>query len=332
MTPAVPSRLRVGFPGGIVLGALVLASAGAGLDGQRAPADPGPLLRVTHVRAGVYLITGAGGNVVAQTGNDGVLLVDAGLASASPDVLAAVRGLTTGPIRYIVNTGPDLDHVGGNETLRASGATFTGGNATAVGGVDVGAAVVAHENLLHRVSGSRGAQVLPAGGWPTETFFVPAYDLFFNGEPVELVHPRSAGSDSDVLVHFRRADVLVTGDIYRMDSYPAIDLAAGGSIDGVIGSLNLVLEITVPEILQEGGTLVLPGHGRISDESEVVWYRDMVTIIRDRVAARMAEGLTLQQIQSSRPGLDYDWRWGSGPVSPDEFVESIYRSLGPDSP
>ena len=329
--PEAVSRSSVGFARGIVLGAIVLAGAGVGLHGQQQAADPGPL-RVTHVRAGVYLITGAGGNVVAQTGDDGVLLVDAGRAAASADVLAAVRRLTAGPIRYIVNTGPDLDHVGGNETLRVSGATFTGGNATAVAGVDIGAAVVAHENLLHRVSGSTGAQVLPVGGWPTETFFVPAHDLFLNGEPVEIFHPPSAGSDSDVMVHFRRADVLATGDVYRMDSYPAIDLAAGGSIGGVVDALNLVLAITVPEILQEGGTLVLPGHGRISDESEVVWYRDMVTIIRDRVAARMAEGLTLRQIQSSRPGLDYDWRWGSGPVSPDEFVETIYRSLRPDGP
>jgi glyoxylase-like metal-dependent hydrolase (beta-lactamase superfamily II) len=309
------------------LGAVVLLLVTVGVHAQQALLDNPGRLRVTHVRAGLYLITGAGGNVVAQTGNDGVLLVDAGQASASADVLDAVRQITKGPIRYIVNTGLDSDHIGGNETLRLSGATFTGGNATAVRGVDVGAAIVAHENLLHRVSGSIGAQVLPIAAWPTDTFFVPAHDLFFNGEPVELLHVPGAGSDSNVMVHFRRADVLVTGDVYRMDSYPAIDLAAGGNIQGTIDALNLVIAITVPEILQEGGTVVLPGHGRISDESEVVWYRDMVTIIRDRVVALIAEGLTLRQIQVSRPGLDYDWRWGSGPVSSDEFIETIYRSL-----
>jgi len=310
------------------LAATVLTGA-VGLRAQ--DGSPAGGLRVTHVRAGIYLITGAGGNVVAQVGDDGVLLVDAGAATASADVLAAVRELSDGPVRYILDTGPALDHVGGNEALRASGATFTGGNATAVAGVDQGAAVVAHENLLHRVSGASGPALLSPGGWPTETFFVGSYDLFFNGEPVELLHVPQAGSDSSLLVHFRRSDVLVTGDVYRLDSYPAIDLAAGGTIQGELDALNLVLAITVPELLQEGGTLVVPGHGRISDESEVVWYRDMVTIVRDRVAARIEEGLTLREIQLSRPGLDYDGRWG-GAVTPGAFVESIYRSLRPDGP
>jgi cyclase len=307
---------------------VALALAVAGLEAQQRVEIPAGL-RVTGVRAGINVITGAGGNVVVQTGEDGVLLVDAGRAAASADVLASVGVLTDGLVRYIVNTGPYLEHIGGNEAVRVAGATFTGGNATAVGGVDVGAAIVAHENLLHRVSGSSGNQLLPAAGWPTETFFGPAHDLYFNGEPVEVLHARAAGTDADVIVHFRRSDVLVTGDLYRMDSYPEIDLDAGGSIEGVIESLNLILAITVPAILQEGGTLVIPGHGRISDESEVVWYRDMVTIIRDRVEALMDEGLTLQQIQASRPSLDYDSRWGSGAVSPDAFVETIYRSLSP---
>ena len=285
-------------------------------------------LRTTHVRAGIHLITGAGGNIVVQVGNDGVLLVDAGREGTGIDVLTAVSQLTDGPIRYIVNTGADLDHVGGNVTLRQSGDTFTGGNATAVGGVDVGAAVVSHENLLHRVSGSRSPARLAIGGWPTETFFVAKYDLFFNDEPVEILHQQAAVSDSDTMVHFRRSDVLATGDIYRMDQYPVIDLASGGSINGLLDALNRVLDITVPAILQEGGTIVLPGHWRISDESEVVWYRDMVTIIRDRVAALANEGRTLDEILAARPGLDYDWRYGSSADwTANMFIEAVYRSL-----
>ena len=293
---------------------------------QRATVGPG--LRTTHVRGGIHLITGAGGNVVVQTGPDGIMLVDSGRESGAGSVLEAVRAIDDGPIRYIINTGAGLDHIGGNETLRQAGATFTGGNATAVGGVDVGAAVVSHENLLHRVSGALGDAQLPVMGWPTETFYVQKYDLFFNNEPVETIHVPNAVSNSDAIVHFRQSDVLVTGDVYRMDTYPVFDLAAGGSINGVLDALNRVLDITVPAILQEGGTVVLPGHGRVSDESEVVWYRDMVTIIRDRVQALMDEGRTLDQIQSARPGLDYDRRYGlSERWTGAMFVEAIYRSL-----
>ena len=285
-------------------------------------------VRVTNVRNSVYLLTGAGGNIVAQAGPDGVLLVDSGVESMADKVLDALRALSSNPVQYIVNTTPTLEHAGGNILIRQAGATFTGGNATNVAGVGVGASVVAHENLLARVS-SGDMPLLPQPGWPTDTFFVEKADLFFNEEPVEILHQPDALTDAGVIVHFRRSDVIAAGDIFRMDHYPVIDLDAGGSINGVIDALNRIIAMTVPEILQEGGTLVLPGHGRIGDESEVVFNRDMLTIIRNNVADLISDGKTLDQIKAARPALAYDSRWGAsqGPGSTDAFIETVYRSL-----
>jgi glyoxylase-like metal-dependent hydrolase (beta-lactamase superfamily II) len=159
---------------------------------------------------------------------------------------------------------------------------------------------------------------------PTDVYRGQQKDLYFNGEPVVLLHQPAAHTDGDSMVFFRGSDVISTGDIFVTTSYPVIDLDRGGSIQGVIDALNRIIDITVPAALQEGGTLVVPGHGRICDEADVVEYRDMVTIIRDRIADLLKRGRTLEEVKAARPTEDYDPRYGSSTA----FVEAVYRSLG----
>ena len=283
--------------------------------------------RITHVVDNIYLITGAGGNVTVSVGESGILVVDSGSPEMSDALLAAIREISDETIRYVVNTSALAEHTGGNATIRLAGDTFTGGNATVVGGVDVGAAIVAHENTLLRLTQLTS---LPFDALPTETFFAPKLDLYFNAEPVELMYQPNAVDDTNLIVHFRRSDVISTGDIFRLDSYPVIDLESGGSIDGIIAALNGLVDLAVSDTLAEGGTLIIPGHGRICDEADLVRYRDMVTIIRDRIRTLVGRGRTLDEIKAARPTLDYDSRFGStaGPWTTDLFIEAVYRSLG----
>jgi cyclase len=303
---------------GVALAALAAALAGSGAHAE---------LRTTHVAGNVYLISGAGGNVAVSVGASGVLTVGAGNAASAELLLAEIRKTSKGALRYVIDTSVAPEHIGGNETLRNAGATFTGGNATVVGGVDVGAAIVAHEAALLRMSASEDT---PVDAQPTETFYVSKYDLYFNGEPVVLMHQPGAIDDTNVAVHFRRSDVIVTGDIFRLDGYPVIDVANGGSIDGVLAALNSFIDLAVSDTLSEGGTLLIPGHGRICDEGDLVRYRDMLTIIRDRVAALKATGQTIAQVKGAKPTLDYDSRWGTAPgaATADQLVEAVYASVG----
>jgi cyclase len=284
-------------------------------------------LRTTHVAGKVFLISGAGGNVAVSVGASGVLTVDAGNAASAELLLAELRKTSKDALRYVIDTSVAPEHVGGNETLRNAGATFTGGNATVVGGVDVGAAIVAHEAALLRMSTAADVSV---DAQPTETFYVPKYDLYFNDEPVVLLHQPAAIDDTNVAVHFRRSDVIVTGDIFRLDGYPVIDVANGGSIEGVLAALNSFVDLAVSDTLSEGGTLLIPGHGRICDEGDLVRYRDMLTIIRDRVDALKKSGRTLAQVKAARPTLDYDSRWGAAPgaATADQLIEAVYATVG----
>jgi glyoxylase-like metal-dependent hydrolase (beta-lactamase superfamily II) len=314
-TDASPTFLRAQRLVPVVIAAAVLA-----------PAAHGQPTRTTHVVDGIHLITGAGGNVTVSTGRNGVLVVDSGTAGGSDSVLAAIREISAGAIRYIVNTSALSEHIGGNAAIRAAGATFTGGNATVVAGVDEGAAVLAHENVLLRLSALRGT---PVAALPTETFFVPKIDLYFNNEPVEFMHQPNAVDDTNVIVHFRRSDVIVTGDVLRTDRFPDIDLENGGSIDGIIDALNHLVDLAVADTLSEGGTLIIPGHGRICDEGDLVRYRDMLTVIRDRMRAWIERGETLAQVKTRRPLLDYESRYGraDGDWTADTFIEAVYASL-----
>jgi glyoxylase-like metal-dependent hydrolase (beta-lactamase superfamily II) len=146
-----------------------------------------------------------------------------------------------------------------------------------------------------------------------------------------MYHVPNAHTDGDSIVFFRHSDVVATGDIFRTDSYPVIDLQKGGNVQGVIDGLNLVLDLAVPAHHEEGGTYVVPGHGRIADEFDVLEYRDMVTIVRDRIQSMIAKKMTLEQVKAARPTLDYDSRYGAttGAWTTDMFVEAVYRSLSP---
>ncbi len=289
----------------------------------------GQSLRTTHVEGPIWLISGAGGNVVVSAGDNGILLVDSGSAEYSADLLQEIESISDGTIRYIVNTRLHPDRVGGNAALRAAGDTFTGGNATQIGGVDVGAAVIGHENLMLRMVLDADYD---AGLQPTETFFVPRFDLYFNSEPVEVIHQPNAIDDTNLIVHFRRSDVIAAGDVFRLDSWPYIDLDNGGSIDGVLDSLNDLVDLAVADTLSEGGTLIVPGRGRICDEGDLVRYRDMVTVIRDRIRTWMDRGMSLDEIRQAEPAFEYESRYGRrDDWTAEMFIEAVYLSLSSPS-
>ncbi len=291
-------------------------------------------LEVLPVQGNVHMIVGAGANVAVQIGEEGPFVVDSGGAGSGERLLSAVSRLTNRPVRFLVNTNADADHVAGNEIIvkaqRGTRGPRPGGGGGGAVGQNVGVVSVAHENAYNRMStGGRGVPPVSGDGLPASTFFTPRKDLFSNGEPVQLISQPSAHTDGDILVFFRKSDVVVTGDVFVTTSYPVIDTSQGGSVQGVIDALNALIELTVPERNQMGGTRVIPGHGRICNEADVVEYRDMVTIVRDRVQEMATKGMTLQQVRAARPSLEYDGIYGAatGEWTTDMFLETIYREV-----
>ncbi|MBZ5579600.1 MAG: MBL fold metallo-hydrolase [Acidobacteriia bacterium] len=276
-------------------------------------------LHLIPVQGNVYMLIGAGGNMTVQVGNEGVLLVDTMYAPLAPRIAAEIKKLSPGMIQYIIDTHVHGDHVGGNEALAKLGAP--GASPTDTGG----ATIIAHENVVNRMTKPATAGQTPTAtpGLPNDEYFTPTKDLYFNGEPIFIIHEPNAHTDGDSIVLFRRSDVISTGDIFTPERYPFIDRERGGSVQGLLDALNHIIHLTVPAHLQEGGTRVIPGHGRLCDEAEVVEFRNMITIVRDRVQDLIKKGMTLDQVKAAKPTLDYDTEFGSG----DTFVEAVYQSL-----
>jgi cyclase len=281
-------------------------------------------IEVLPVQGSVYLLAGGGSNIVVQVGDDAVLVVDSNAAALSDKVLAAIRTISKAPVRYIVNTSADPDHVGGNQALAAS----AGAPVNAF--LQQGARVYAHERTYTRLANPPdGTNPAPVALWPTDAFAAAKKTLFVTGEPIEILHQPAAHTDGDLMVFFRKSDVVAAGDVFVLNSYPVIDVKRGGTLQGTIAALNRLVDIAVPEYNSMGGTRIIPGHGRITSEIDVVEYRDMVTIIRDRIAQLVSEGKTLDQVRSAGVSLDYDGVYGTsaGPWTTDMFIAAAYAEL-----
>jgi cyclase len=315
-----------------VIGAAALLTIG-GLAAQQTGAGS---LEVLPLRPNFYMIAGAGGNIGIQVGADGVVVVDSGSAASADAVLAAIRKVTAQPIRYIINTSADRDHVGGNAAIAKAGQTLftqSGGAGVAADFLGGGASILSAEQVLTRMSGSTGKpSPFPLAAWPTETFNQPRKYMYLNDEGIEVFRQPAAHTDGDAIVFFRRSDVIVAGDVLDTTRFPVIDTAKGGSIGGEIEALQKLVDTAIPSVpivSREAGTLIIPGHGRICDQLDVVEYRDMVTIIRDRVRELMKQGLTVDQIKAAAPARGYTRRYGSntGPWTTNDFIEAIYRTM-----
>src|SRR5262245_55578368 len=290
-------------------------------------------LEILEVRPSFFVIVGAGANIGVQVGEDGVVVVDAGSAADAPAVLAAIKRISSKPIRYVIDTGPDADHVGGNEALSKAGEKFFAG--TILGGgesnADAVAPIISAEGVVRHMAKS------PAAGWPTEVFHYSRKTMYLNGEAIEVLHPPAAHTDSDVFAFFRRSDVVLAGDVLDTRQFPVIDVERGGSIQGEIAALNRLVDLAVPSVpvvTREAGTIVVPGHGRLCDQYDVVDYRDMVTIVRDRVRDLIKAGRSLADVKAAQPAKGYMGRYGNsgGTWTTDRFVEAVYRGLAKEKP
>jgi cyclase len=309
---------------------LIWALAWTGLAFAQQP-NSNVQLQLLPVQGNIYMLAGAGGNITVQVGKEGVLLVDSGLEATQPAVLAELRKLTNAPILYIINTHVHPDHVGGNAAFTGFKGVLGGdarNNARVEG--DQALRIIGHENVLNRMTTPVGKETPPPQfGLPQDEYHTAFKDLRFNGEGIVVQHEVKAHTDGDSIVFFRGSDVISTGDIFTQGGYPFIDIDRGGSINGEIDALNHLLDLTIPAKTQEGGTYLIPGHGRICDEADLVEYRDMVVIIRDRIRTMMKKDMTLDQIKAAKPTLDYDTEYVSSNsfVKADQFVEAIYKSL-----
>lgn len=305
----------------LLLAALSFATSAVAAPQQRPTATPTNIgkIEVQHVQGRVYMLSGAGANIAVQVGDEAVYVVDAGLSSMTDQIVAAIRQLSDRPIAYIIDTNADPDHAGGNANLAKAGFYDTGQP-----GERAGAGIGANVNVLNRLT----AEKRPLEELPTDTYQVHSWALF-NSEPVILIHAPAAHSDGDSYVFFRRSDVISTGDIFNPSLYPVIRADQGGTVDGLIDALNDIIAFMVPRENEEGGTYLIPGHGRVCDRTDIVNYRDAVTIIRARIQDMVSKGMTLEQVKAANPSADYDGLYGSdtGDWTTTMFIEAVYNDL-----
>jgi cyclase len=302
----------------VLLGTTAIALAQTG-----APRS-NPQVGVMKVQGNVYLIYGAGPNITMQVGDQAVVLVDPGPLALSDQVRAAIRSVTDKRVGYIIQTSADTSRISGTAKL-AEGGFFMLESANQS---RPQASVVAHLNVLGRMSAKDSG--VPSTLWPTDTYNGADWKLYANNEPLIVEHGVAAHTDGDSIVFFRRSDVVSTGDIFDMTRYPVIDASRGGSLQGILDTLNHILkDIAVARENEQGGTMIIPGHGHVCDRNDLANYRDMLTIIRDRIADLVKKGMTLDQVKTAKPTYDYDGGYGadSGPWTTSMFVETVYREL-----
>jgi glyoxylase-like metal-dependent hydrolase (beta-lactamase superfamily II) len=336
--PKAPLALAVSLVLGLAgLAPAAEAPARAGRAAPAAPptAVPAAQLELMPVQGNVYMVTGLGVNVAVQVSEEGALLVDTPPPALLDQVRELVAQKSKRSIRYVINTSAIPDHVSGDEAVQlavtspAALANMRRFGLAAGGlagfGAD-GVQILAHENVLNRIT-NRSKPAIPGASVSAE-YYLPTKDFFLNGESIVLTHTPNAITDGDSLVYFRRSDVLATGDLFTPGRFPTINLEEGGSINGLIKAVNKALEITVPAAFQERGTYVIPGHGRLCDEADLSEFREMITVVRDRVQAMINDKKTLQQVQAARPAFDYENTYGkNGGPAAQAFVETVYKSL-----
>ena len=273
---------------------------------------------VLPVQGNIYMLNLGDVNVVAQVGDDGILLVDSGPAAWSERITQTLRDrFGNRPLRYLINTSVNTNHTAGNAAMMK---LAPAGNATAK--------LIAHENTLNRMNGTAdGETELPQDMLPTSTFFTEKKEIYFNGEPIEILFQPKAYSDGDLMVFFRGSDVIAAGKVFSTTTYPIIDDKRGGGIQGHLDALNRILDITVPRFNEQGGTMVIPGTGRLSNESDVDDYRNWMTMVKDRVQEMIKKKMTVAQVKAARPTLEYDGLFATPGWTTDQFVEAVYRSL-----
>ena len=280
-------------------------------------------LELLPVQGNISVLAGAGSNITVQVGRDGILLVDSGLATMSDKVVEAIRTLSQRQITYIVNTTDRSDHVGGNEQFARLGRPLAIGRAA-----QASVFIIAYSTILDRLSDRSLKPPVPDRALPNDTYSVAQKNIYFNGEAVEIFH-QPATTDGDSIVLFRRSDVVSTGDLFDPTRYPFIDTKTGGSLQGVLEGLNRLRQMVIPADHVEGGTMIVPGHGRVCDMADLAVYHQMVTIVRDRLQDMIARGMTLDQVKAARPTRDFDPVYGSttGNWTTDMFIEAAYSSL-----
>jgi cyclase len=301
------------------------AQATSGAGQPRAAENHDPVIHAFKVQGNVWMLVGGGANIAMQVGKEGVMLVDTGASGMTDAILAAIRTVSDGPIRYVVNTSLTPDHVGGNAVISG----LPGGSTTGKGRGPT-PAIIAQDNVLLRMStpGPDKKTPYPVAAWPTDGYEASHRTVFFNGEAVDILHEPAAHSDGDTIVYFRGSNVLVSGDIFTTTNLPLIDRKQGGSSKGLLDALNVMLDITVPENMEEGGTYIIPGHGRVCDEADLTEYRDMLHEIRDRMQNLVnVQHLTLEQVKAKQPVLGWEGRYSRPEWTTDMFVETLYEEF-----